>query len=150
MTSIIVGAVVAKALGSSVLSKGANTVVNTMSDFINTPMMRKDVSDIKNLLARLDLEVKMKVIEAYVKEIDEKHKTESVNIALQNLQDIILKINSEVSEIKRKVEYDNKITYLQSFIYRKHNLSEHYKNLEYYSDIFNTRFKLLREIIKSS
>ena len=96
----------------------------------------------KNKLEELDLEVKIEIIQSYIKNLDNID-NETLQICLKNINIIIEKISKELKQIEEiKAEHQNK----WFANYRVPNYENIFINLQKYTNIFNQRLDLLFKI----
>jgi len=96
----------------------------------------------KNKLEELDLEVKIEIIQSYIKNLDNID-NETLQICLKNIKQIIDKISYELKEIQNiKEEHKNK--WFSN--YRVPTYNNNFINLKKYTNIFNQRIDLLFKI----
>ena len=96
----------------------------------------------KSKLEELDLEVKIEIIQSYIKNLDNID-NETLQICFKNIKLIIDKISLELKEIHNiKEEHKNK--WLSN--YRVPSYDNNFLNLQKYTNIFNQRIDLLFKI----
>ena len=115
--------------------------VNTIDKQIKH-LLKLDCNVTKNKLEELDLEVKIEIIQSFIKNLDNIN-NETLQICLKNINVIIEKIGKELQQIKDiKEEHKNK----WFSDYRVPNYEDNFLNLQKYTNIFNQRIDLLFKI----
>lgn len=135
---------------------GLTTIISTLSlinktsqsiyDLIKSLNDKQD-NNINKILIELDLENTIKVINEILINL------ESVNISsknilsnIQNIKDIILKIENELLLLHNMVDYNNSIWILKK--YRSYDCQNILDNLKLYKSILDNRKKLLTEVLQ--
>lgn len=96
----------------------------------------------KTKLEELDLEVKIEIIQSYIKNLDNID-NETLQICLKNIKIIIEKISKELKQIE-KIKEEYQIKWFAD--YRVPNYENIFINLQKYTNIFNQRLDLLFKI----
>ena len=96
----------------------------------------------KTKLEELDLEVKIEIIQSYIKNLDNID-NETLQICLKNIKIIIEKISKELKQIE-KIKEEHQIKWFAD--YRVPNYENIFINLQKYTNIFNQRIDLLFKI----
>ena len=152
-TGLIIGTLITRSVGVDIIVKSgvaaASGVGSGIKYFFTTTTTRKDVGDLKKLLDELDIDAEMKVVEAYINKITTDDENDATAISLKNLTEVIQKLHSEIDMAKRKIEEDQNITYIGSWLYSRQDITPHCKEIERLSKIFTLRFKLLLAIQSS-
>jgi hypothetical protein len=105
-------------------------------------LLNLDCDLTKNKLEELDLEVKIEIIQSYIKNLDN-IQDETLQICLKNIKNIIDKISFELKEIKN-IKEEHKEKWFSS--YRFPSYENNFINLQKYTNIFNQRIDLLFKI----
>lgn len=96
----------------------------------------------KTKLEELDLEVKIEIIQSYIKNLDNID-NETLQICLKNIKIIIEKISKELKQIE-KIKEEHQTKWFAD--YRVPNYENIFINLQKYTNIFNQRLDLLFKI----
>lgn len=104
--------------------------------------------DIANLLIELDLEPEVLVLESLLKEINiEKHHTQTLAICLKLLEDCLTDILKLLSEVNKKIEYNNKL-WISFYGTRCYKFDDLGTKLRFYKANLDKRKENLFEILK--
>ena len=106
-TGIAASATAAMVNSITLLSNNIFTLLNNISK--NTHQ-----TELINLLNKTDIDATLKLLHAVIIEIPESN-NQSILISLDNLKDIISKIENELITIQKKIEYNENIYILQRF-----------------------------------
>lgn len=131
-----------------VLSLGTiSTLINSVStlsiniySLSNSIKLSKNTfhADIIDLLIRSDLDYTIKLLESIITEIPHYYNSSmSILIALKNVQEIIIQIESILKQIHDKTNYNKNIMILKNF--RSYTFSDELKNLEILIQILEKR-----------
>ena len=124
-----------------------STVINTISTLsVNIYNITSNIKinktlyteEINKLLIRTDIENTIQLLESIISEIPEyMGKSTSVLLALHNVSNIISSIESELSKINKKIEYNNSIYIFQNW--RSQDFKEELNDLENLLNILEKR-----------
>ena len=126
-----------KELFSKVFSDTSDNIYNGLSE-----LRKYNHYNFDNLIEQLDLETKIKIIDAYIKKIDE-DSSEPIKISIESIIKIIKKMNQEIKDINTEIE-DHKHKWLHSF--RTPHLKDKINNLINHSIIFVFFIELLLKL----
>ena len=127
-----------KELFSKVFSDTSDNIYNGLSE-----LRKYNHYNFDNLIEQLDLETKIKIIDAYIKQIDEDSSSDPIKISIESIIKIIKKMNQEIKDINTEIE-DHKHKWLHSF--RTPHLKDKINNLINHSIIFDKRIDLLLKL----
>ena len=96
--------------------------------------------DFEKLIIQLDLELKIQIIESYIKYIEENIHNETIKLNVDSILSIIKKINIEITDINSEIIY-HKTKWLNSM--RNPNIKSKIDNLINHSILFDKRIDLL-------
>ena len=101
---------------------------------------------LREALNNMDLEANLKVIEALLEELSEKHNSKTVSICLDNVSVMLQKIKGEMDEINKEIKY-NESKWFSSW--RTVNYENNIKNIIKHNAILEKRLDLLIKIMKN-
>jgi hypothetical protein len=128
-----------KELFSKVFSDTSDNIYNGLSE-----LRKYNHYNFDNLIEQLDLETKIKIIDAYIKQIDEdSSSSDAIQISIESIIKIIKKMNQEIKDINTEIE-DHKHKWFYSF--RTPHLKDKINNLINHSIIFDKRIDLLLKL----
>ena len=133
--------------GEVITSVMTKDIVSDSTDKLYTTL--KNLFDynchfLKEKLEEFDLEVKLEIINSYIKDI-ETTENNSIKICLKYIKEIIEIINKELEDIKKIMdEHKNKWFYN----WRTANYSKNLNNLSAHIEILNSRLDLFFKITK--
>ena len=97
------------------------------------------------MLENLDINVKLDIINQFIKDIDDVILTKSTIKILKHIENIIVLINDEIKNINDEIENHDKKWFSRI---RQSNCSEMFTNLKNHVKILDDRFSLLLKLIK--
>ncbi len=124
----------------SSITTTAKTIINILNDLSSSIK----IPDIKLSLNKLDLNTKVKIIDALLKEI-KYVELDSVNLALISIKEILFNIEYELFRMENRTRYNNSL-YVMSYM-RSYNLNNHIDKLTEYNSILDVRLKLFFDIL---
>lgn len=102
---------------------------------------------IRTTLTELDLEATIKVLNEILKKINEKEiSSKDILISIQNIKDIILNIESELTLLHNMTDYNESLWLLKKF--RAYDCEKSIKTLRLYKSVLDNRRKLLTETLQ--
>jgi len=128
-----------KELFSSAVSKTSNNIYNGLDE-----LRKYNHYNFDNLIEQLDIENKIKIIEAFIKTIEDKLTiSESIKLSIKSILKIIEKINTEIAEINLEI-INHKLKWFHNL--RSPNIKDKIDNLVNHSIIFDKRIDLLLKL----
>lgn len=116
--------------------------IYTLIGFVNNTSKGSTISDTLN---KLDLDLKIKVIESILSNLrDEKH-SETLSLCITALDECLKQIENELTSVYTKAYYNKSIKLFKS--YRSYNFDDNIKNLTIYSQTLDSRKILLFELL---
>jgi hypothetical protein len=128
---------IGKELFSKVFSETSDNIYNGLSELRKYTHYNFD-----NLIEQLDIETKIKIIDAYIKHTDTES-SEPIKISIESIICIITKINKEINDINTEIEAHNN-KWFHSF--RNPHIKDKIHNLINHSIIFDKRIDLLLKL----
>ena len=128
---------IGKELFSKVFSETSDNIYNGLSELRKYTHYNFD-----NLIEQLDIETKIKIIDAYIKHTDTES-SEPIKISIESIICIITKINKEINDINTEIEAHNN-KWFHSF--RNPHIKDKINNLINHSIIFDKRIDLLLKL----
>ena len=126
-----------KELFSKVFSDTSDNIYNGLSE-----LRKYNHYNFDQLIEQLDIETKIKIIDAYIKQIDE-DSSESIKICIESIIKIIKKMNQEIKDINKEID-DHTHKWFHSF--RSPHIKDKINNLINHSLIFDKRIDLLLKL----
>jgi hypothetical protein len=126
-----------KELFSKVFSDTSDNIYNGLSE-----LRKYNHYNFDQLIEQLDLETKIKIIDAYIKNTAE-DSSEPIKISIESIINIIKKMNQEIKDINTEIE-DHKHKWFHSL--RTPHLKDKINNLINHSLIFDKRIDLLLKL----
>jgi len=140
---ILTSTIVKTMLGNEVLSRTIHTSTSSIYSGL-TSLMVNPHFNFKNVLDELDIESKLKVITNFIDNVKESILNDYNKIALNEIYDIIEKIEKEISQINNLIEEHNKkwFSYIRycSYSTEIYNLRKHVRILDNRFDLFMKLF----------
>lgn len=136
-------------IGVDITCRMINSITSsakTVYSVINT--IRDDGThiEITDYLRDIDIEITIRTIETLIKELDiNQHNSESINLCLSNLNDIVSEFHKELADIHEKITYNNSLWVLKRV--RKWDFIENMKRIDKMNDTLHNRWKLLRDVL---
>ena len=127
-----------KELFSKVFSETSDNIYNGMSE-----LRKYNHYNFDNLIEHLDIETKIKIIDAYIKKIDEDSSSDPIKISIESIINIIKKMNQEIKDINKEID-EHKHKWFHSF--RTPQIKAKIDNLINHSIIFDKRIDLLLKL----
>lgn len=90
-----------------------------------------------------DIEAKIQLFKHFLSEYNNQYKSKTIYVAIENIYNIILIINTLLKKIKKILENHTKKIFYK---YRKPNYKKTLKRIKIYSNLLDKRFKLLCDI----
>lgn len=103
--SMLISSLLGKEFISQTITNTTKTTYSSISDLLSNKEFK-----FKNLIEKLDINCKIKIIDKLILEISDKklHQNDTIHLALIELHQIIDTINIELEEIKNEInEYNN-------------------------------------------
>lgn len=122
-------------------AQGIYSLMSNISSFTKYPSV---VMALKNL----DIEASVKVLEKYLKELNLKNKSSTIEECINSLKECIMDIEKELSMIHEKLAYNSTIKYLYHF--RTYKFVSSIDNLTILKNQLDNRTKLFFKILKSN
>ena len=129
---------IGKELLSKAFSETSSSIFNGLDE-----LKKYNHYDFEKLIIQLDLELKMKIIESYIKDIEEKSPNETIKISIESILSIIKKMNIEIYEINNEINI-HKTKWFYSM--RNPNIKDKINNLVNHSIIFDKKINLLLKL----
>jgi hypothetical protein len=131
----------------------SNNVITLLGHItsIGTVSSTSKQSDIIILLNKSDIEATLKLFHAIILEIPPTYdmtQVSSVLISLNNVKDIISKIEAELKDIHTKIEYNSNLYIMASF--RSYTYSSNLENIKNYIAILDRRVDYMFKILDIS
>jgi hypothetical protein len=142
---IIGGGLLLTTLSTNIISKTVNTSIDLMSWLLTTGDIT--YNNITNKLKELDIENKLTIIKTLCLEYHDKitDQPNSLSISYKSLDDIIVKINIVLYNLKKKIE-DHLQLYFKNW--RNINCDNEIKELEILNNVLDQRFNIFLSIVK--
>lgn len=134
----IAATVLLQGVYSGIIGAIGSVTVNTCKTIKSIYEHKND--EVQQILIKLDLERKLKVIQAVLNKINanETQKEESIEISIIYIKKTVCDINTALDEINKKItDHNNKWFYS----YRKLNLSKQMEQLKIHSNLLDERFR---------
>lgn len=122
-------------------AQGIYSLMSNISSFTKYP-------NIVMALKNLDIEASVKVLEKYLRELNLKNKSKTMEECINSLKECIIDIEKELSMIHEKLAYNSTIKYLTYF--RTHKFMSSIDNLTILKNQLDNRTKLFFKILKSN
>lgn len=127
-----------------ITTRSVYDVVRDISKFSTSVPGQKNVVEV---ITKLDIELKVKIIESLLKEIPkEKANSETIKICVEALKDVIDKIEKELKNINTMLTYNNSLWVFKGM--RSYNCEPALNQLAIFESTLNERKKLLFEVIQ--
>lgn len=140
---VLTSTIVKTMLGNEVLSRTIHTSTTSIYSGISSLMINPHF-DFKNVLDELDIESKLKIITKFIDNIKESILNDYNKIALNEIYDIIEKIEKEISKINNLIDEHSK----KWFHYIRYcSYSTEIDNLKKHVKILDNRFDLFMKLI---
>jgi hypothetical protein len=122
-------------------AQGIYSLMSNITSFTTYP-------NIVMALKSLDIEASIKVLEKYLKELNLKNKSRTMEQCINSLKECIVDIEKELSVIHEKLAYNSTVKYLTYF--RTYKFVSSIDNLTMLKNQLDNRTKLFFEILKSN
>lgn len=128
-----------KSLFNNGFNKTTESVYNNIQDilFYNP--------ELQIIIEKYDIENKIKLFKIFLSEFNNLYKIKSIYIAIENVYQMIIIINSLLKKIKIILKDHTKMVLYK---YRKPNYGDKIQKLELYCNLLNERFELFYKIYK--
>lgn len=140
LETIVISSILGKEVVTQTISESTKGLYHSISG-----LMSNNHFLFKELLEELDINSKIVFINTLIKDIKKlEHINESISLCLNQLNDIIRKINEEIIEITKNIEID-KTRWFNSF--RNSSYISKVHNLKAHNNIMDYRLELLLKLI---
>lgn len=129
--------------GREVLTKTVSITSNNIYEGIDKILLN-DNYEFTKILEKLDINVKLDIINQFIKDIDDEVINKSTMKILKYLEDVIVIINDEIKNINNEIEEHSKRWFTK---FRRSNCNEMFQNLKNHVNILDERFNLLLKLI---
>ena len=129
--------------GREVLSQTVSVTTKSIYEGIDNILLN-DNFQFKKTLENLDINVKLDIVNEFIKDIDDKYITKTGIKMLKHLETILLLINKEIKNINLEIE-NHQLKWFSKLRYSECNTM--IKNLVNHVKILDERFNLLLKLI---
>jgi len=122
-------------------AQGIYSIMNNISSYSSYP-------DIISSLRKLDIEASVRVLVRFIKELDVKHKTKSINESIILLKECMEDIEKELLVIHEKLVYNRSIWFMRTM--RSYTFKSSIDNLETLKRKLDNRSQMFFSILKNN
>lgn len=144
----IMGGTIIRAIGLNLTLGCLNRITSsaqsiyTLIGYVNG---NSKYSDVGETIQKLDLDLKIRVLESLMKNLKTEKHSEALQMCLTALGDCLISIEKELCDVYTKTNFNRSIKIMRS--YRAQSFENNIKKLCIYSDTLDSRKELLFEIL---
>lgn len=134
---------------ASTIIHSINTISSSVFTIMSHIRITKDIhqTEILKILSKTDIDATIQLLHNVILEIPEYYNSsKSVINALKNVEEIIAEIESELTEIHKKIKYNSELKYLSNW--RSYNYKDNLDSIEIKVAVLDKRRDNLFKILK--